>query len=126
MGWLNAVTEDIQRALVLAIVLLFLTLLLVAVLVVAFLWREWYNLSPPVKFLLVAGAVIVGLMIALVTGALVEDQVYAVWEASVAYAYHLWMRFDGFTRSHSWVGMVLLGLMPLLLWLLRGEDTDNA
>lgn len=115
MGWLNSFTEDIQRALVLAIVLLFLTLLLVAVLVAAFLWKEWYNLSPPVKFLLLMAALIVGVIVAVVTGALAESQLRNAWNELLLGARHLWLLFDGFTRSHRWVGLLLLAAIPLLL-----------
>lgn len=116
MVWLEAVSQNTARALYLVVILLLLSLLLIVVIGLALLWGKWASLPPQAKMLVLVAVAILGLMVALITGFIVEEQLVGVWTASVEYASHIWRLWDGWTRTNQWVGALLLALLPVLLW----------
>lgn len=122
MGWLEAVSQNTARALYLVVILLLLSLLLIVVIGLALLWGKWASLPPQAKLLVLIAVGILGLMVALITGFIVEEQLLGVWTASVEWATHIWMRWDGWTRTNQWVGALLLALLPIILWPSEHEE----
>jgi hypothetical protein len=116
MVWLEQATSNTERGLYTLALLMLLTLGLVLITFLVVVWSKWMALPFGAKLLCLLGLGIVGLMVALVVGWVAEDSVRQAYAAAVAQATHLWRIFDGFTRSHRWVGMVLLALLPALLW----------
>lgn len=99
--------------------LVILTVILLAVV----LWPRFQNLRPGKRFVLVLLALVV---LGAWTGHITADRLEragapVTWEGAVAQAQHIWLRFDGFTRTHQWVGVLMLALTPGLLWPWGGE-----
>lgn len=116
------VVQNTTRALYLVVVLLLLTFIVVVAIGLALLWAKWETLPPQSKLLVIIAIIILGLMVALITGTILESQVISIWETSVARATHSWRLFDGWTRANQWVGALLLALLPVLFWTCGQEE----
>lgn len=120
MSWLMQ-ASDVQDLMYKLMLFLFVLAGLIVLVLVMVVWTFWNTCSPAQKTVIKVALVLAGLLYAIVAGWAVTQVLRQLgvplsWDDWLTWATDKWMRFDGFTRSHRWLGAVGLALVPLLLW----------